>query len=647
MKRWTMMAAVLGLLVGGIGGTLRGSAPNSPEQPGPEKSRTVDHQAWARKLAGLTETDWNKAFTTGQELADLPADEGFAILRANLEAVGGVNARQALLRGWAFAGPNGMSWRDHPRLLDALDLGMRDRSPTVQVWALQNVNILALRDFSEDFQAYKAWFEANRGRPLADVVAGSVRRFAAEAAHSVKSAARKQAQWLANHQNIFTTIPEARRAAIEAGLPRTLARWAGSAGKGSPPEDVNLAWQALYVLSALEPGEAEMRRVVMPLLSKDTPPNLRNYAINVLANHAKPWAVDLLLDLLEDSLEQVAPDPLQTARQAAGALASTGDARVIPLMIASIVAHDDPRTVNDLGVWGLGRLTGVTFDASHDGTWWRAWWQRNREKYPEAVRRIEIPAPQERPRHAEEDPAADGAAENGAGVPAQELRAGRDEKKRYFLIGGAEKGPPPPADGYGLLVVVPDGGDSAASLPRVRRIRERALDDRWVVAQAVPPKWDEDQFKRIVWPTDGLPYPAAQFTTEELIRAIIADVRARVKVHPRRVFLLGWSSGGPACYASALEKDSGVTAAFVAMATFRPGQLPALENAKGKAFFLLHSPQDRVTPIRRAESAESALRDAGATVRLERYDGGHGWHGDQWGTIREGIRWLDQQVGAR
>jgi len=76
-------------------------------------------------------------------------------------------------------------------------------------------------------------------------------------------------------------------------------------------------------------------------------------------------------------------------------------------------------------------------------------------------------------------------------------------------------------------------------------IVQRALDNRWLLAQAVAPQWDKTQAKQVVWPTAGLPFKAAKFTTEELIEAIIADVRAKMKVDERRIFLWGWSSGGP------------------------------------------------------------------------------------------------------
>jgi len=113
------------------------------------------------------------------------------------------------------------------------------------------------------------------------------------------------------------------------------------------------------------------------------------------------------------------------------------------------------------------------------------------------------------------------------------------------------------------------------------------------------------------------------------------------------VFLLGWSSGGPPCYAEAMSKDSVATGAFVAMSIFQPGQLPAPENAKDKAFYLLQSPQDQLTPVRHAEAAQKALQSAGAKVHLERYEGGHGWHGDIWAMIGDGMTWLDRQAGTK
>jgi predicted esterase len=242
-------------------------------------------------------------------------------------------------------------------------------------------------------------------------------------------------------------------------------------------------------------------------------------------------------------------------------------------------------------------------------------------------------------RPATDDPPAD-----VADVPARDLRAGGDDRKRYFLIGGGKAAPP--AGGYRLLIVLPGGDGSADFHPFIRRIYKNALKDRWLIAQAVAPRWDDAQFDRVVWPTASLPHPSARFTTEDFVRAIAADVRTRETIDPRRIFLLGWSSGGPPCYATATRPDSGIAGAFIAMSVFHPEGLPTIEAARGRAFYLLQSPEDRVTPMRFAEAAERALQAAGAEVRLRRYDGGHGWHGDVWSMIRDGVTWLDRQAKA-
>lgn len=232
-----------------------------------------------------------------------------------------------------------------------------------------------------------------------------------------------------------------------------------------------------------------------------------------------------------------------------------------------------------------------------------------------------------------------------ADVSSLELRAGGDAKKHYFLIGSAAG--KPPAEGYALLLVLPGGDASAEFNPFVRRIFKHALSERWLVAQLVAPAWNEKQFERLVWPTAKDRYPAAQFTTEQFIEAVAADVRKKTRVDPKRIFVLGWSSGGPPCYSAALAPKTSVAGALVAMSIFKPNELPPLKNARGRAFYLLQSPDDRVTPFRFAESAEKALGDAGGKVQLESYPGGHGWQGDVFGMIRAGTEWLDTQAEGK
>ncbi len=209
-------------------------------------------------------------------------------------------------------------------------------------------------------------------------------------------------------------------------------------------------------------------------------------------------------------------------------------------------------------------------------------------------------------------------------------------RQEYFLIdhsGGRE-----PAGGHGLLLVLPGGEGSADFNPFVTSIGERAAGPDYLVAQLIAVKWTPDQ--QIVWPTGADDLKGAKFTTEEFVGAVIADVRRSRKVNPEHVYTLSWSSGGPAAYAASLEVD-GIRGSFVAMSVFRPDRLPRLSRAKGHRYYIFHSPGDTVCPIRMAEDAKEQLSKRGARVELATYEGGHGWHGDIFGSLKAGFAWLE------
>jgi RNA polymerase sigma factor (sigma-70 family) len=248
--------------------------------------------------------------------------------------------------------------------------------------------------------------------------------------------------------------------------------------------------------------------------------------------------------------------------------------------------------------------------------------------------RVPAPNPPKEP----EDPLAD-----VADVSSRDLQAAGDPNKRYFLI-GPKKDARPPARGYGLVVVLPGGDGGADFNPFVRRVFKNALPDGYVAAQPVAVKWTRGQ--QIVWPTKTNPVAGMKFGTEEFVEAVIADVAKTRKLDRTRVFTLAWSSSGPAAYATSLQEKRGVTGSLIAMSVFDPKFLPPLTAAKGHAYFLYHSPADRVCPYRMAERAKSGLAENGATVRLATYDGGHGWRGDVYTDIRGGVEWLERN-GAK
>ena len=221
--------------------------------------------------------------------------------------------------------------------------------------------------------------------------------------------------------------------------------------------------------------------------------------------------------------------------------------------------------------------------------------------------------------------------------------AGGDAKKRYFLIDRPE-GTEPPAKGFRLLIVMPGGSGDERFHPFVRSIARHALSEAWIVAQPIAVKWTEDQ--QIVWPTKESPADGMKFTTEELVDAVVKDVAKKKKIDERFVFTLSWSSSGPAAYAAAFRKKTPVTGSLVAMAVYVPQRLPPIAPAKGRPFYLLHSPDDAVCRIWMARKAKEDLERAGAKATLVEYAGGHGWHGDVFGMIRKGVEWLEAAAGA-
>ncbi len=223
-----------------------------------------------------------------------------------------------------------------------------------------------------------------------------------------------------------------------------------------------------------------------------------------------------------------------------------------------------------------------------------------------------------------------------------EHRAGGDASKLYYVIRKSSASTVP-KEGCPLLLVMSGGDGSAEFQPFIKQIARNAVPDGWWVAQLVAPVWDKRRSQQVVWPTAGNHFPAVKFTTEQFIAAVVAEVARAERVDFQRIFTLSWSSSGPAAYAASLDPTTKVTGSFIAMSVFKPQELSNLAAAKGRSYYLLHSPQDFI-PIKMAEKARATLQAQGARVEFKTYEGGHGWHGDIFGMIREGLAWLSEHA---
>jgi predicted esterase len=231
------------------------------------------------------------------------------------------------------------------------------------------------------------------------------------------------------------------------------------------------------------------------------------------------------------------------------------------------------------------------------------------------------------------------------GVKVERRFAGGDTNKTYLLMqpaaGLSSEGP-----AGGLLLVLPGGDGGPDFEPFVTQIYANSMPSGYLLAELVAPRWSADQSEKIVWPTSAQPWPGMDFSTEDFVEAVIDDVRGAHRIDTNRVFSLAWSSGGPAAYAASLQPGTRVRGSLIAMSVFKPELLPSLDGAEGHAYYLLQSPQDFI-PLRMVEEARDRLRAAGATTRLEPYEGGHGWHGDVYGNIRRGVEWLEQHTATQ
>jgi predicted esterase len=323
-------------------------------------------------------------------------------------------------------------------------------------------------------------------------------------------------------------------------------------------------------------------------------------------------------------------------------ISSYENPRAIEPLIKLIAQDETGKVKSEIGRFALEKLTGVRYEASHDGRWWTNWWEENKDEINSRIDRAAEPpsgnlyVPNHRRKLLD--------AEDVADIPAADTLIGGDERKRYVLI-GPKKEAPRPADGWRLLLIMPGGSGSPDFHPFVKRIYKKALSEDYLAAQIIAPEWNRWQANKIVWPTKTGPWRGMEFSTEELIDAVIDDIQSKHPIDDRFIFTLSWSSGGPAGYAVSLDEKTRVTGTFVAMSVFHPNQLPPLSRARGHRYFLLHSPQDWI-PIRMAREAERSLKENGAVVELQTYQGGHGWRDDPYGKMRTGIEWLESQVSG-
>ncbi|MGQ0628358.1 MAG: prolyl oligopeptidase family serine peptidase [Phycisphaerales bacterium] len=631
--------------------------------PGAEEQAALVEEL-ASEIEDLEEDDNRAAYALSMKLANAEGDAGFRALREKWSSIESPSVKQQMMQTFYSRrlenefDESAKKDRIHPRVVDVLDLGARDQSAAVQASSLRWLKKIALVDFAEDFEAYYPWFEGQYGKDANEALAKSIQAWVKRASETKGEGVRPLADFIEENGELLRDTGTGRRASEKAGWLEVLEGWLD----GGEAE----MQTAMRLVGGMRMRRPELEKVVLPRIQSGKTGAVRTWAIAMLGDAKAIWAVDALHGLLTESftneaeLRLVLPPMCRT-------LAGIGDARSIPILIAAMEAEGTSASVQTVNTSGLAPLTGVRIKAGQDAAWWRDWWEKNRGRFAENVRALEVP-PSGKALSPKDDGKPKPPEDAGADVldvPSADVRAGFDNDKRYFMIGVGKENAAP-STGYKVLVVLPGGDGGAGFNLFCRRIFKSGLPDAgagWVVAQMVAPRWEEKQFDRVVWPIEKNPYrgekKSSKFSTEEFADAVVADLKTRIEIDPNRVYVMGWSSGGPPAYALMLREKALFKGAFTAMSVFKPEQTEGLQFAGGgdlgakgaggeegfrgkgaKRYYILHSEQDRTVPVRFANDAFEMLNKSKGRAKLATYEGGHGWHGEVFANIRTGMEFL-------
>jgi predicted esterase len=587
-----------------------------------QSAAAPDRETLEQRLISISPNTIDGARTV-QALLAMDPDAGLALLQDAWPKVESAETRLYLLN----------MLQEDPSVLDVLQLGVTDPSLVVQNRAFQALEMVSFENFAEDFGAYNAWRHRQEGRTLEETMRESCREYI-QSVNRLDDAQRfpqlSVLQRIAYNLGASAHSVARRRAMLDSGLPDALAGWLKSP---------TTAWTAFAVIRNLKMDEAYLRKVIVPLTEPTVDANFRRQALGVLASPDNAWAAEMLLKMFVREY----PDP--DAENLGYALTQMGDPRALPTLIAMIETDKSPEGQRVLGNI-LNLMTGNTSGLMRDGAWWRSWWTKNGARFPAEVRALQIPQVVLRQR-----PAAPSAVQG----PEQHQIAG-DIKRTYWLVtptayvrshqaaaGGPVPPAPPAANGLvktvvttargsggdsgppGLLVVLPPDGNGANAALFWQEMEQKALQNRYLVAVAVAPKWSDTQPS--VWLTaDSVKQvKEAKFTTEKFVAEIVQDVAAGHTIRPGRVFLHGAAESGPAAYACSLDEMTPFKGFYILASAFKSAGLPPLARARGRRYLIQHSPDDKAAPFVMAAAAQKLLTEHGAAARLFPYKGSHGY----------------------
>lgn len=560
-------------------------------------------QALSDRMNSLRGSGWQEGFEFGNELAQLESPVGYMILRNNWNKGSTLDNRKQMFKGFVF--------NNHPDTLLVLNLGMHDPDASMQGWAMAYLQNIAFRSFADDFQGYLDWFSKYKAVPLEQVKKRSLIDALDKILEMPEDQTPDYVSGLEGGTRAATIFDDYPR------LQQVVERLATVPGIDNQAAEV---FARMFNSKSLSNA---FRDAVLGKVAAAFDPDKGSPLLFALARAHVPGTYERIVPL---ATAAATSDSRQGLSLYEAALNSGESAKALPFIIGLLGKANAGQAESIVGA--LGNNLGIQ-QPHTDPAWWQGWWKRNEGRYRPATE-ADLPSFKlDLVPTAQYIPDSDDVKE----IPSRSFFVSEDPRKRYLVSGKVT-----PEKTQDLLIVMPGGDGSMDFHTFVKRIYKHVLSENWVIAQPIAHAWDNDP-NRVVWPSVGSPYPAAQFTTEEFLDGMVDEIVAKQKVKVGKVVLLAWSSSGPAAYSYLAHGKHPVEGAFIAMSVFRPEFFGDAKTLHAKRVFLLHSPQDFI-PIKIAEAGKSALESLGVSAQLLTYEGGHGWQGPVWENMRKGLAYL-------
>lgn len=323
---------------------------------------------WQEKLEACTNHKQAAFSVVPMMLDSLEPDDAWLAVKAAWPNLKNDDVKTGISKAFAF--------QNHPQVLEVLDLGMRDRSMPVKSYVKSYVGWYAFRDFAEDYSAYDTWRTENIDKTLADVAIASLKVLLSElSALSTEEQISRLAlmeQGLRQH-----TTPEMQRTLRAELLGRALEIISNTEEPRDPSARIQaqeLRGTYIGILRSMNLSREQLEPLILPLVN----PDMDSSVLTVIQGPEQVWALDRLIELLEEATQAKNRSLLWAVAQSLGRI---GSPRSIPPMIAAINADNTYDTVYGVGYFGLGQLTGVRYEESHDGAWWLDWWKKNKDQF--------------------------------------------------------------------------------------------------------------------------------------------------------------------------------------------------------------------------------------------------------------------------